>query len=133
MVKAITVSRAMPRNTQRQCRYSVTAPARNGPTSEGTTHAAEKAANTRPCVSGGYTRATTTYSATVCPPAPSPCTSRPTTSMGIVAASPAMTSPRTKRATAAYSGPRGPDRSLQAPAATIPITLVASVPAKATA
>ena len=52
MVKATTVSAATPRNTQRQCRYSVTAPARKGPMSEGTTHAAEKAANTRPCSRG---------------------------------------------------------------------------------
>ena len=33
--------------------------------SEGTTHAAENAAKTRPWSAGGYTRATTTYSATV--------------------------------------------------------------------
>ena len=39
-----------------------------------------------------------------------------------------MTSPTTNRATAAYSGASGPDRSLQAPTATIPMTLVASVP-----
>ena len=45
--------------------------------SDGTTHAAEKAANTRPWIAGGYTRATTTYSATVCPPTPRPWMSRP--------------------------------------------------------
>jgi len=81
----------------------------------------------------GYTRATATYSATVCPPAPSPWISRPATSTSIVGASPAITRPTTNRATATYSGAFGPHRSLHAPTATIPMTLVASVPANATA
>ena len=76
---------------------------------EGTTQAAEKAANTRPWIAGGYTRATTTYSATVCPPAPSPWISRPSTRISIVGASPAITRPTTNSATAAYSGAFGPD------------------------
>ena len=74
---AAAVSTATPRNAQRQSRYSATAPARKGPTIDGTTHAAAKAAKIRPCRWGGYSRATTTYSATVCPPVPRPWTSRP--------------------------------------------------------
>ncbi len=53
IANAMSVRAATPRNTQRQWRYSATAPARNGPMSEGTTHAAEKAANTRPWICTG--------------------------------------------------------------------------------
>ena len=58
---------------------------------------------------------------------------RPITSVGIVAAMPAITRPMTNNTTAAVSGFRGLERSDQAPAATMPITLVASVPENATA
>lgn len=65
VANARAVSTATPRNAHRQCRNSATAPARNGPIIDGTTHAAAKAAKTRPCRFGGYSLATTTYSATV--------------------------------------------------------------------
>ena len=48
-------------------------------------------------------------------------------------ASPDTMRPATKSPTDTVSGHTGPERSLQAPTATMPITLVASVPAKAIA
>jgi hypothetical protein len=51
----------------------------------------------------------------------------------MLGASPDSTSPTTKRPTAVVSGASTPPRSHQAPTATMPMTLVASVPANATA
>lgn len=51
----------------------------------------------------------------------------------IVNANPETTSPAMNSDTAAYSAPRGPLASDHAPQATMPMTLVASVPANATA
>ncbi len=51
----------------------------------------------------------------------------------MVGAAPATTSPATKRITDVVRGRTGPARSHQAPTATIPMTLVASVPENATA
>ena len=58
---------------------------------------------------------------------------RPTTRISIDGANPAMTRPITKSTTDAVSGARTPPRSDHAPTATMPMTLVASVPANATA
>lgn len=100
-VNAITVRAATPRKAHRQSKNSAIAPARNGPIIAGITQAAAKAAKIRPCRCGGYSRETTTYSATVSPPAPSPCTSRPMTNCSIVNAKPEMRSPRMNNDTAA--------------------------------
>ena len=78
-------------------------------------------------------RATTTYSATVTAPVPSPCTRRPATRIGIVVAVPAISRPSANSADEVYSGATGPRRSDQLPASTMPITAVASGPAKASA
>jgi hypothetical protein len=77
--------------------------------------------------------ATTTYRATVMAPPPSPWTSRPATTAHMVPAVPATSRPSAKTATEASSGPTGPRRSDQFPAPTMPITPVASGPAKASA
>ncbi len=104
-----------------------------GPSSDGTTQPAENAAKMRGRSASGYSRATSTYSATEIAPAPSPCTRRPASSIGMPQANPASNSPQTKQASPAHSGSAGPRASLQRPATVMPITLVARVPPNASA
>lgn len=130
---ASTTNAITPRNTQRQPTDSATMPAIRGPISDGITQAAAKPARMRACSTGGYTRATITYNATVRAPPPRPCTSRPATKTPIVGARPAMSSPTTNKPTDANSALRGLPRSDHAPASTIPTTLTASGPANANA
>ena len=73
----------MARNTQRQPSCSVTVPDTSGPTIDGTTQDAAKAAITEGRSRSGYARPTTTYSATITSPPPSPCTARPSTNSHI--------------------------------------------------
>ena len=49
------------------------------------------------------------------PPAPTPCTPRPTTSAGMVVAIPAISEPAQKMTIAATKGPRRPRRSERPP------------------
>ena len=99
MNSAGTTSATTPRNTHGHPTLSAMRPAMNGPTSDGTTQAAANPANMPGCRRGGMILATITYSATVSPPPPRPCTSRPATSCHISTAVPAMTSPPANRAT----------------------------------
>ena len=59
-------------------------------------------------------------------PPPSPWSTRPATSTSIVGAVPQATSPSEKRTSDTTSGTPGPRRSLQPPAATMPMTPLAS-------
>ncbi len=114
----------MPRNTQRQPSCSVTAPEASGPTTEGTTQLAAKAAMIEGRSRSGYARPTTTYSATITSPPPSPCTARPRTKSHIAPAVPDSTSPAAKAPIPAVSAPSGPRRSAHCPASTMPNRLV---------
>ena len=55
-----STSTGTPRKTSRQVRWSATAPATTGPTTDGSTQAADMAANTRGLRPGSYDRPTTT-------------------------------------------------------------------------
>ncbi|CPU67038.1 Uncharacterised protein [Mycobacteroides abscessus] len=102
-----------------------------GPTIDGITQAAANAAKTFGRRSVGKTRATSTYSATMYRPVPTPWSTRPATSTSMSCASPATSSPARKSPMPVHSGVVGPARSLQRPDATMPTTLDASDAANA--
>ena len=62
------------------------------------------------------------------PPAPRPCTTRPTTSSGIVGALPATSSPATNSATPTVNGYAGPRASAALPDATMPTRFASMKP-----
>ncbi|CAM5733931.1 hypothetical protein SALBM311S_11265 [Streptomyces alboniger] len=128
-----TTSTGIPTNTQRQPRCSVTAPAASGPTIDGTTQLAAKAAMMAGRNRSGYARPTTTYNATITSPPPSPCTARPRMNSHIAVAVPANSSPAAKAAMPVVSAPSGPLRSDHCPASTIPNRLVVKYPENANA
>ncbi|GAA2864598.1 hypothetical protein GCM10020220_062380 [Nonomuraea rubra] len=107
-------------------------PAMAGPIMEGTTQAAENAANTRGCISGGYALATSTYSATCVNPVPSPCTNRPRDEQLHRRREPGQQQPPPRTSpTPAPMGRSGPRTSLHRPPSTVAITLAARVALKA--
>ncbi len=128
-----TTSTGIPMNTQRQPSCSVTAPAASGPTIDGTTHPAANAAMMAGRNGSGYARPTTTYSATITSPPPSPCTARPRMNVHIAPAVPDSSSPAAKPAMPVVSGPSGPRRSAHCPASTMPNRLVVKYPENANA
>ena len=67
------------------------------------------------------------------PPAPRPCTSRPSTNGSIDWAEPAITSPRANSPTPAANGSRGPRRSQIWPATAVENRLVTPKPVNAQA
>ena len=133
MMKATTVRPATPRKTQRQCRYSVTAPARNGPDERGD-HPRRRERGEHPAVQRGRVDAgDDDVQRDGLPARAEPLHEPPDDEDLHRGREPRHDEPVTNSATDTVSGHTGPERSLHAPTATIPMTLVASVPAKAIA
>ncbi len=102
----------------------MTAPEITGPRIDGSTQAAENAANTAGRSRSGNARPTTTYSATITSPPPRPCTARPATNIHMFTAVPAVTSPAANTAIPLNSGASGPRRSHHCPETTIASSVV---------
>src|SRR5215475_10148261 len=118
-----TTNGAIPTKTSRQDRCWATSPATTGPTSAGSTQAAETWANNLGRYRTAYRSPITTYTATMTRPEPKPCTARPSTNTAIAGAAPATSRPAANVASPASSGSRAPRRSATPPEVTIPTTL----------
>lgn len=99
---------ATPRKTQRQPTASVTIPASAGPTRPGTTQALEVSAIMRGRARGAYARAITAYTTALIAPDPDPWMARPTITICIDGARPAMTIPAANSSAPRTNGRAGP-------------------------
>ena len=131
MAEPMATNGTSPRNTQRQPRCWVSAPASSGPTSEGRTQAVEMAVKIFGRWVSTYCSPIRTYIAVISRPEARPCTTRPSTKIHIAGANPLTSRPPVNSTRPVVMGSRGPRASLSWPLTTIPTMLAIRNPVKA--